>query len=65
LRPVTFLGKRVPVVPEPSASGYFNFTGAIWQQEQGGYFNRGSGAVALYVEEPPTAPPLGGYFNRE
>lgn len=46
----------------PPANSYFNLEGTVDLREQGGYYNRISGQVALYVDAPPSQ--HGGYFNR-
>lgn len=47
----------------PSAWAYFNTVGTVDLREQGGYYKRTEGRVALYVDAPPSQ--QGGYFNRE
>jgi len=52
-----------PPAPTPSAFAYFNLIGAVDLREQGGYYNRGSGTGAVYVDEPQGWG--GAYFNRQ
>jgi len=48
---------------DPSANSYFDVIGSVDLREQGGYFDRIAGSVALFVDYPPSQ--QGGYFNRQ